>query len=365
MQKPDPLLVDVLNTALASSLYFANAEEERAKLLNLGTTCFANAAAQVLLRVEPFWESLKRLHLASFGSTLACHRDACECLYRQAAAFRGLEPWSRKRGTSFVSEGARHGIFGHEFTGIGKQCDALEFLWSAFVAVDGVSRFVFGLGLRTRHRCLLCRQARDMCGIQYSLSFALLQGDEPVALGSLWDDFFQEDQTIDAVLECARKVGPELARCDGCIVSQRFLEQEPPCLFIQFRRGWHCAVTRTSGKNSREVLFPEKLEFLRSGKYALRGVVLHLGDGPDCGHYVSACWLGLDGGGANVYGIFDDDRAVQRIPWQSLNERTRRNCCALLYVKEEPLRSGGDVLWSTVPYKRGPKTQLLLNDSQS
>ena len=98
----------------------------------------------------------------------------------------------------------------------------------------------------------------------------------------------------------------------------------------------------------------------------MRGVVLHLGDGPHCGRYMSARWLGLGGGGANVYGIFDEARAVKRIPWQSLNvERTRRNCCALPYVKEEPLRSGGDVLWSTVPYKRGPKTQLLLNDSQS
>ena len=118
VQMPGPLLVDDFNTAFASPLYLANAEEERAKLLNLGNACFANAAAQVLLWLEPFWNSLRRLHLASFGFTLAGHRDACECLYRQVVALRGLEPGSRKKGTSFVSEGVGHGIFGEEFTAI-------------------------------------------------------------------------------------------------------------------------------------------------------------------------------------------------------------------------------------------------------
>ena len=278
---------------------------------------------------------------------------------------------------------ARRGRFGQEFVApvedvrAGPQCDASAFLGrmlntlvqqepTAMQAVVGdfqnryglrsvLHEHVFGCILRSRLRCDACGTVSDKLDPCTNVCMSLSDTDESVhTLQGCWEKHFREE-LVEEETRCPS------GTCAGQCRKQFFLEKEPSVLLIELQRGW-AALDATQnvlehGKLTRPISFPEHLDFLRTGRYVLRGVLQHTGKSDDGGHYLTSCWLGRRPDGRNEYGTFDDSAPVRRLTWQAMNiHRMRQNWTVLVYVRDgawdQAVQDGPE--WT--PYARGGST---------
>ena len=134
-----------------------------------------------------------------------------------------------------------------------------------------------------------------------------------LSLKQLWDSVFSSVQQ-DADLKCPRH--ETLERCGARGARVYFLEREPPILFISLRRGYLDS-RRNHRKDTRAVSFPQTLNWLRSSEYRFAGVIRHVGDRPNHGHYTSNVLLGPRDDGVSVYAHCNDSSVSLHL-WQDL-----------------------------------------------
>ena len=138
------------------------------------------------------------------------------------------------------------------------------------------------------------------------LRLDLMTGPGPFSLEALWAANHAEYR-VDAVCPNAGAGGV----CSGGLLRQSFLEVEPPVLVANLVRN-----LPTGDKDRRVVLYPQRLEFLRTGRYRLRAVVTHVGRSTREGHYVSTV-SSPDG----RYCVFDDSMVSPPRPFEAIQKQ--------------------------------------------
>ena len=138
-----------------------------------------------------------------------------------------------------------------------------------------------------------------------------------------------------------------------------FLEREPPVLFLVLRRD-HRHVDGRESKDTRPVVFPETLEWLRSGQYRFAAVIRHSGTGLRSGHYTSHILLGESHAGAFVYAHCNDDATVSMQSWAQLAVRqVQREAYILVYHRAQSYQHAhGDGTHCT-PYRRERQSEVV------
>ena len=124
-----------------------------------------------------------------------------------------------------------------------------------------------------------------------------------------------------------------------------------------YRVGLNAAGLETKLKGA--VDFPEEIDFMRSGKYTLCGLVRHHGPTPKSGHYDAYCViendrLGVEG---NSYGYLNDSQC-KRVYWRQLaTPDTKKSVYILVYSRKyfwrDDLSGGTDA----VPYARADESE--------
>ena len=378
-------------------LYHASTASSLVGIGNGGNSCFLIAVLQLFLRVEPVHLLLQK-HYTECGCSARRNCTVC-CLRDQSIALR--------KGTGMcnpcpVVRLARKGCFGIAFKsrrgdpdGDGPQCDACEFLEAmlrhlvdvtphraelvdpTYIRDHGERNIlqdaVFGFLTRVRLRC-----AHAAClSVSDSLhnSHLVLKLDFPVehhTLGSngqklsitlqeMWDHHFGEHES-DSVC----------VRCGKFVTQQHFLEGEPPLLIMKLERGVQRlnSGTMVSRKIHSGVDFPETLDCMRSGKYALCGVVMHHGLQVSSGHYTVFCRMSEIGSAQvttqGAYCFFNclDSLSAKCCSWDDLSkEETRQSVQLLLYARITEEKFASVVPASrTTPYERGKESVELLEN---
>ena len=176
--------------------------------------------------------------------------------------------------------------------------------------------YVHGYVCRERLACSMCNVARDSLEwhdiIQLHIGSRREEG--PVELESLWQKHWSEHklQTGSSTALCPGSPG----RCLQPAGRQFFLEIEPTVLMIHLLHGRQDEryeyvrlrrekVVYNRYKMTRRVLFPEWLDFCRTGPYRFLSVVRHIGETADTGHYVTTCRHGEDS-----YFEYDDEKVM-------------------------------------------------------
>ena len=163
--------------------------------------------------------------------------------------------------------------------------------------------------------------------------------------------------------------------CQRPVVRQNYLEGEPPFLIIQIERAVACRLggVDTNIKIHTSVEFPEKLSFMRTGSYALCGVVLHEGIGLSSGHYTAYCRTAELGGsaasGQKDYCQFDclSPGRARKCSWAKLaTPKTRKEVYILMYARVTLTNPENSTVACVAgsfetPYVRGTESQTLLD----
>ena len=341
--------------------------------------CFVTAPLQIFLRLDPVAGALRRhaqFHASEIRDGTSQHGKCLACdLWLVAEALRS----GRVPDVSAVVSAAQSGLLGKEVVENAKvqgrlaPGDALSLLFGS-LPDNGVVQYpglvdslvdllgssehnalqrsrksrkfadshsgkttstlfrdiLFGAVVRERAYCSACRKAtdvlKDRCYI--TLKVGAHASATPVRLEDLLEAWGNVGGS-----------GPKCARgCKNsrCSVAQ-MLEREPPVLAIVLNR-------LEKGKKRRSpVSFPEELVGLRSGRYALASVLLHLGDGSKDGHFVSICSQG-----PGTY-VECDDLDQSNVTWDQVAvAKTWRDAYVLIYVRRlamvsVPVRQSGSV----------------------
>ena len=220
-----------------------------------------------------------------------------------------------------------------------------------------IQEAVFGGMVRSRIFCSSCGAVSDHLTSCNSvvLSVPRDSNDRSYTLRELWEDNFSET-LADRNGVCPRHgIG-----CASLARKQMFLEKEPPFLMIQLSRGWETWRRRDNqmvrvarGKNCARVYFPQSLDFMRSGGYDFKGVVRHIGNTPDCGHYVATCSVGETRHGVEGFGTVGDNATVGVGDWNALTrDAVQREAYLLLYARRDSASSVAQDGSDEVPYMR-------------
>ena len=115
------------------------------------------------------------------------------------------------------------------------------------------------------------------------------------------------------------------------------------------------------------VKFPEVLDVMRSGEYALCGAGRHHGRRLNEGHYDVYCRMDEIGPtplpGQRAYCLFDCLSTSQSVvhSWEALaNQKVQKSVTLLLYARVTEWNSVGVAASQETPYERGAKTHELL-----
>ena len=365
-------------------LFHISTQGSIAGIGNDGNSCFLIAVLQLFLRVEP-------LHLLLRKHQYACRRRPSDCtvcaLSQQSSALRCGKGMLRPCPVVCL---ARRGGFGDDFRRRqfdsplgGPQCDSCEFLEAMlgaivdatphnaarvhknYVAEHGVRTIlqdaVFGFLTRYRSCCTnaSCLAVSDSLHNDHLVLKLTFPGNDcTIKLRDMWEYHFGEQLAV-----------PGCAHCGKDVVRQRFLEGEPPLLIIKLERG---VQIRQSGLNVEKkiqtaVEFPEDLDVMRTGKYALCGVVMHHGPRVDEGHYTVYCRMAEIGSTPLArqcaYCFFDclsTSRPVM-CSWDDFSKQdVQERVSLLLYARVTEENSVGVAASHKTPYERGQESRELL-----
>ena len=378
---------------LSALLYDCPADEVRqcaasfedkpgAGLKNLGSTCFVSAVIQCLVNVKAYSTLM-------LGHARMCGSGPDDCvLCALAQSYEAI----RRGGEALLpslSQLARREELGNDYAlplnkgETNGQADAALFLQAVFShirekEIDQASalqlelrpgapyvlrEYVHGYVCRERLACSMCNVARDSLEwhdiIQLHIGSRREEG--PVELESLWQKHWSEHklQTDSSTALCPGSPG----RCRQPARRQLFLEIEPNVLIIhllrgrqeeryEYVRGRREKVVYNRYKMTRRVLFPEWLDFCRTGPYRFLSVVRHIGETADTGHYVTTCRHGEDS-----YFEYDDEKVTLKT-WKNhlATSQVQRQAVVLMYVRtdfwNDKMRTGAE----DTPYVRAVRS---------
>ena len=292
--------------------------------------CFVNAPLQLMLRLQPVSEALRRSqvgasvgaqsggprlldvlagfaqHLRGEGSVLDS-RFVLDEVYGgrlgKVPAQKATVPAEARSGDAsavLLGESSGHvrrpglvDLFGDCFASKSSKRGARQCPRAGDVDDRGLlRRALFGGVVRERQYCRRCDKATDVLRpchrIDVSVTGNRSSSIDLEQLLRMWG------QPSSCVGKCVR----------GCAVSTqpvRYLEKEPPVLVVVINR----KESSSKYKCSRSVVFKEVLDFpvVRSGRYTLAGVLQHHGardkagrEFAEDGHFVATCALGGGGG---------------------------------------------------------------------
>ena len=219
-----------------------------------GNTCFVNAVAQVLLRVEPIRQVLDA-HVQRVCRVGPRNCPVC-ALASQAAALSVHGDGPDQEAPLAVA--ARKGLFSRmgEFSGTG-QCDADQFFGRALEALgerergpwfpgrSAVQQHIFGVFVRNKTVCQKCKFVGDHGEVKNSIfvdmhSLCRSQEDEVQLQDLLCRHIRMRDTIPDACpsqtdLSPAQRAVRDVCR-DGTTAKYTFWDRLPPVLFITVQR---------------------------------------------------------------------------------------------------------------------------------
>ena len=312
---------------------------------NLGWTCYASSAVQVLLRVPAVvdwlrWHGSRPCGLRDIGlqdECVACllHRTLVNMCEGSAAGCVHL-PVAHWRASV-------HEKYREE----GRQCDASEFLldmlvrlreqersahrcsWWNHGLVDGsadcthVDR-LFGAVAERRSRCTVCHMVRAKYTHQTSVELDAAPDDGiPMTVSELFLKEFAPERQDGEPFRCPR------CECNRVHVQQRRIVHAPNVLVVQIKRLHVDPAQALDGVLARHRVSVEEALSLRGlPRMVLAGVVYHSGRTAEVGHYVSA----VRGLGGRYW--MCDDRNV-RIVQQDISVVKPSEVNTLVYVRED------------------------------
>ena len=345
-----------------SNMFLSDPNIEHRGIVNLGGTCFAAAAAQVLLRIDPVFKVLVAHKRACAGPR---HCVVCAA-YRQACALRSLT-----QNGSDLAEAARSPCcFNGKYVDLSQagnpatQYDARDFLDDVLLQIvrqeslllnalpadfevqygrrSVLDAYVLSSLWRRRRRCPACQGVLDVLSEKQCVILPLdkVQG---TSFNLIWASLFLGWFEPTAICGACGSAG---------VQYQDFLEREPPVLFVSLQRSYQRGVRLM--KDNRQISFPLRLP-LRTGEYDLCGLVLHRGGGPQSGHYRAVCRTS-----AHAYHMFDDSSSRVFLEAEFGRAEIRREVYIMVYVRRTGGRPSGH---HHTPYERGSATESLLGDS--
>ena len=293
--------------------------------------CFANAAMQMVLRLQPFVAMLEAHRLCESV-------DGCAACLLQKASQELRGGYAPRHCLQFQAW-VRGGRFGREFQGQG-QCDAAELLFGTeqqpglgllhvlrhvertvdpandvTVPCSVADEFLWTWIRRERRRCKAqsCGLVRDALVADVGLRVPLHGTGKQNLLDLLRAHLGGKREAADN--RCGE------AGCEGLVERQDFLEKEPAILLVRLGRTYAAVGAIQAKKNCAEVSFPEELTCMRSGLYRLAGLIFHRGRHAGDGHYTAASWLGGD-----RYAMYDDETCVELVGERLQRPGGNRRC---------------------------------------
>ena len=321
-----------------------------------GNTCFVNAVAQVLLRVEP----VRRVVDAHVQRGCPLHGNCCPvcALADQAAALAAQDVGPDEEAR--LAHAARRGFFPTQEFRRG-QCDAAAFFRHAVQALgaaevetcpqggsfgerSAVQQHIFGIFMRNRTVCETCKFVADDVG-EIQNGFWVNMQD----VCTHREDDVDLDELLRRQIRCVERA-PEACpahthlsqaereaqnACRGTSAKYTFWDRLPPVFFITVKRAFgpdpdHQVYDR------RRVRFPEflTLEGDENSDYKFSGVVVHVpGDAVrpsvHSGHYIAYAVVG-----DNQYAEFDD-RRVRNLSWNDFanTDKCLKGAYVFAYVR--------------------------------
>ena len=291
-------------------------------ILNMGNSCFVNAAMQLLMRVQPLYLMLGVHHEQHQRSDPEVDCLLC-ALYRQ---------WSHMRDgelirASATTRAARRGIFGRDFQASvhsqTPQCDTWDFMCSLLEKVDGdearlradtwqnrgvLREYILGILFRERSSCTQCCGTCDFLRVRMAIDLNVEEGDH--TLQQLFERHCGQQRGQGQ--KCPLR---DTTLCEGEAFKQEYMEREPPVLLMRFLRFYQHPVTLAERRRNVHIDLPQCIDFFRSGPYQFAGAVLHHGDTTAAGHYTALCLESVSSH-EQQYRWYDDARCGEPVTWQ-------------------------------------------------
>ena len=322
-----------------------------------GNTCFVNAVAQVLLRVDPIRQVLDA-HVQ--GICRLGPRNCPVCALASQAAALSVEGDGPDQEAP-LAVAVRKGLFSRmgQFRGTG-QCDADQFFGRALEALgegergpwfpgrSAVQQHIFGVFVRNKTVCQKCMFVADHGEVKNSIfvemNLLCTSREDEVELEDLLRRQIRLSDTISDACPSQTELSPaerdvrDVCR-GGTTAKYTFWDRLPPVLFITVKR----AVVHAAGNRSydrRRVRFPDFLTLETPEgadcEYAFSGVVVHIPGDADAvrpsvesGHYIAYAVVG-----DNQYAEFNDG-AVRNLSWNNFakTDKCLRGAYVFAYVR--------------------------------
>ena len=333
-------------------------------IANLGDTCFVNAVAQVLLRVEPVRRVLDA-HVQR-GCPFAAHvPNSCPvcALADQAAALAAQDVGPDKEACLAVA--ARKGFFPTQEFRMG-QCDAASFFRHAVQALgaaealtwcrltsfgerSAVQQHIFGIFMRNRTVCETCKFVADDVGEIQNMFWVSMQDvcsslEDQVDLQQLLRRQIRCVEHVDGACPAHTHLSEAERRaqnaCRGKAAKYTFWDRLPPVFFVTVERAFG-PDPDDQRYDRRRVRFPQVLKPEEDGcDYEFSGVVVHIPGNaaqPSVhgGHYVAYGVVG-----ENQYACFNDS-TTRNLSWRDFAhlDQVQRGAYVFAYVRSAGARA--------------------------
>ncbi len=329
---------EVAPTSHWSELWYGEVAARRG-IPNLRNTCFVNSIAQILLRLAPLRSMLQK-------HAERCRKNWVECglcsLAQQAQILFEPDVGSSLLGAAErapAAVAARRGLFADEFRG-DAQADALQFAEillervaeaeAPFVPVPAreqrrhsvVDAHLCGRVYLQRRICRGCGQVNDLYAWDRFLRLNPAQASHADGICSLEGLISEQKTSVERLDRCPN----DGTACPGPSEKHHFVKTDPLVLLIVLNR--HTGYL-DGHRDMTRVRFPLHMEGIagENVRYRFAGVVCHLGEQANAGHYVAYCEVGN-----SLYCRFDDDHVGEPSSWDVLFESAAVQTQAYLLV---------------------------------